>query len=404
LNLNFYLTYHFIRSKKKYAFFSLITTFSIVGIAIGVTVLLLALQILDGFEASIFNSATNFDSDIKITGFSNRNLDNSGNIKNKIRRIVGVELVNIEPFLSKYTLVKSKANSDGIIVTGIDGKETLTNISKFMISGKTNLRNNHIVIGKGIAERMQLKVNDKVTIFALRNDKTPSNENPPNVEIFTVSGIFYLGMPYYDNSFAFTSFKDAANLFDIRNKISGYNIFIKDINKADKISRKLKGSLPYPYYSRSIFDIHRNIFVWIELQKKPIPIVLTAIILVAAFNIIGALFILVLQRKKTIGILRTLGFKRNTISKVFLLQGLIITLFGIISGWLLTIVLTLLQNIYHIVKLPGDIYFINNLNIAFAWQYYLIVALGTFIIGFLASWVPSKFASKITPISAIRDN
>ncbi len=404
MNLNFYLTYHFIRSKKKYSFFSLITTVSIIGIAIGVTVLLLALQILDGFEASIFNSATNFDSDIKITGFSNRNLENSRKIKKQIKTVVGSELVSIEPFLSKYTLVKSKTNSDGVIITGINGKKTIENISKFIISGKTNLGNNRIIIGKGVAEKMQLKVNDKVTIFALRNDKTPSNENPPNIELFTVAGIFYIGMPYYDDSFAFTSFKDATKLFSINDKISGYNIFIRNINIADKLSQKLKRSLPYPYYSRSIFDVHRNIFVWIELQKKPIPIVLAAIILVAAFNIIGALFILVLQRKKTIGILRTLGFRSSTISNVFLLQGLIITTLGILLGWFLTILLTLIQNFYHIVKLPGDIYFISDLHIALSWQYYFIVAFGTFVIGLLSSWVPSKFASKITPISAIKDN
>ncbi len=404
MNLNFYLAYRFIRSKKRANFFSLTTSVSIIGIAIGVTVLLLSLQILDGFENTIFSSATNFDSDIKITGYSNKNIDYSEKLKKIIHQIIGDDLVATEPFLSKYTLVKTKANSDGAIITGLAGDETLRNISKFIVTGKANLRSNNIIIGKNLADRLKVKVNDRITIFALRNDKIPDADNPPNIENFEVSGIFQVGMPYYDDSFCFISQTNARKLFELPNKISGLNIYIKDINKAEYYSNELKRILPYPYYPRSIYAIHRNIFVWLELQKKPIPIVLTAIVLVAVFNIVGALFILILRRKKSIGILRTLGYRGKTLTNIFVIQGAFITFLGILSGVLLSLLLTYLQNRFNIVSLPGDIYFINKLSISVTPFYYIVVSVATLIIGTFASWVPSKFASKISPISAIRNS
>ncbi len=403
MNINLFLAYRFIRSKKHSNFFSLTTTFSILGIAVGVTVLILTLQILAGFENSIFTTATNFDSDIKITGYSNRNINYNNEVKSKIEKIIGRDLVSVEPFLSKYTLVKSKSNSDGAIITGLSGKQTIANISKFVRRGKPRLGNHRIIIGQTLAERLGIKINDKITVFALKNDKIPDMKNPPNIENFYVSGIFQVGMPYYDDSFCFISKRDAESLFEIRNEISGLNIYIKDVNKAESYSAELKKALPYPYYSRSIFAIHMNIFVWLELQKKPIPIVLTAIVLVAVFNIVGALFILVLQRKKSIGILRTLGYRGKTITNVFVLQGFVIALLGVSLGALLTLLLTYIQDQYSIVSLPGNIYFIDTLKIAASPFYYVIVTAGTLAVALFASWIPSKFASKISPISAIRN-
>ncbi len=403
MNINLFLAYRFIRSKKHSNFFSLTTTFSILGIAVGVTVLLLSLQILDGFEKLIFTTATNFDSDIKITGYSNHNIDYTKEIKNNIKKVVGKDLISIEPFLSKYTLVKSKSNSDGAIITGLSGGKTIKNISKFIIFGNAALGNNKIIIGKTLADRLRININDKITLFALKNDKIPDANNPPNIENFIVSGIFQVGMPYYDETFGFISQDNAENLFDISQQISGLNIYIKDVNKADLYSNKLKKVLPYPYFPRSIFAIHRNIFVWLELQKKPIPIVLTAIVLVAVFNIVGALFILVLQRKKSIGILRTLGYNGKTISRIFLIQGFVIAMLGVILGLFLSFVISVIQNKFSVVTLPGEIYFIDNLKIALSPYYYMLVALGTLLVGLLAAWIPSKFASKITPISAMRN-
>jgi lipoprotein-releasing system permease protein len=404
LNNNFFIAYRLIKS-KRYNFFSLTTIISILGISVSVAILILSLQILDGFENTIFSSAAKIDSQIKITGYGRQNLNDNEKIETAINKTLGKNLAAKEKFISKYAVVKSKTNSDGAIVTGVSGKKTLANLRGFLTSGEVPAKG-EIALGKTLAEKLAVKPGDKITIFALRNDKIPDAENPPNIVQYTVSGVFETGMPYYDNSLAFISFADGRELFGMNEKISGWNIFLNttERNEIELLAERLRKALPYPYYARSIFSIHRNIFIWLELQKKPIPVVLSAIVLVAALNIVGALFLLVLQRKKTIGILRTLGYKKSQIGEIFLFQGGAIATLGIFGGIILAAALTYAQNQFQIVQLPGDIYFIDKLTIASKAGYYILVSFATAVIALLISLVPSRFAKQISPVNAIRGN
>ncbi len=405
LNNNVFIAYRLIKS-KKHNFFSFTTVIAIAGIAVSVAILILSLQILDGFENTIFSSAARIDAQIKITAFGKQNLKPDAKTEQNIKRKLGNLFAACEPFISKYTVVKSRKNSDGAIITGIKGETTFENLKKFIVDGTVKLSGEKIVLGKLLAEKLSVKCGDKITVIALKNDKIPDAENPPNIMRFAVSGIFEIGMPYYDDSFAFVSFENARTLFGSGNKISGYNIFLKTQERAkiENAVASLKEILPYPYYVRSIFAVHRNIFVWLELQKKPIPVVLSAITLVAMLNIIGALFLLVLKRFKTIGILRVLGYSKKQIRIIFLLQGGFISLSGIAIGVLSALALTAAQNSCQIVSLPGNIYFMDTLKIGTDLFYYLLIALGAQVVGIATSLIPSKFAADISPVNAIRNN
>ncbi len=405
MNNNLFIASRFIKSKKS-KFFSLTTVIAIAGIAVSVAILILSLQILDGFENTIFTSAAKIDAEIKITAYGNGNLSPDKTIENEIKKTASKDFLSLEKFVSKYSVVKSRKNSDGLMIVGIGGKRTENNLKKFLVGEKFDLSSGKIIIGKEIAEKLGVKIGERITIFALRNDQIPDEENPPNIMQFQVSGIFEIGMPYYDASFGFISFDDAQKLFELKGNFSGYNLFLKtrEVNKIEALAAKLRDKLPYPYFPRSIFSVHRNIFVWLELQKKPIPIALSAIVLVAMMNIIGALFLLVLRRKKTIGILRTLGFKKSQIAKIFIFQGGFISVFGIALGVVISVLLTYLQNNFQIVMLPGDIYFMDKLIIASKPFYYLLVVLSATALGVLISFVPAAFASRISPVNAIRNN
>ena len=259
-----------------------------------------------------------------------------------------------------------------------------------------------MLIGKTLATKLYLKVGDKVTLFALQGDKIPSENDLPNIKRFTISGIFESGMAEYDNMFGFTNLISAQNLFGMPNAINGIDIKLKNIEKADSIKNIIKSFARYPYHVNSIFEIHKNIFTWIELQKKPIPIILGLIILVAVINIIGALLILVLEKTNEIGVLKSLGAKGSQVIKIFLFQGIYLSSLGILTGNILALLLMSIQLQFDIIKVPSSVYFVTRVPIELSFEIFLFVSVIAFLLALLVSIIPSYFASRTNPVSALR--
>jgi lipoprotein-releasing system permease protein len=209
-------------------------------------------------------------------------------------------------------------------------------------------------------------------------------------------------MSEYDDLFAYTDLNFTQSFFGMNNKISGYNIKLKDISQIESMEIKLQDYFRYPYYVRSIYRIHQNIFTWIDLQKEPIPIVLGLIILVAVFNIIGTILIIVLEKTGAIGILRSLGATRSTILKIFLTQGTIVSIVGIILGNLLAFLLSILQIKFNIISLPGTVYFVTSVPLVIEPIHYIVVSSVTLVLSFFSSLIPSYIAANIKTVNAIK--
>jgi len=251
-------------------------------------------------------------------------------------------------------------------------------------------------------EKLLIKVGDKITVFSLKNNKLPSYSNQPAIGQFTVTGIYESGMPEYDDLKAYISLSKAKSLMGMDSTISGYNIRLSDLKKLDFITQQLRENLRYPYYVRTIFQQHQNIFTWIDLQKKPIPIVLGLIVLVAVFNIVGTILMNIVERTSQIGILKSLGASKTQIRKIFLIQGIYLGLIGIILGNLLAFGLSELQLTYNIIKLPETVYFLSSAPMEINILNYIIVSVVAFILTILSAIIPSIVASNLKPISAIR--
>ena len=191
-------------------------------------------------------------------------------------------------------------------------------------------------------------------------------------------------------------------MFEIQNSISGYNIKLTNLSEIDTISAKLQSELGYPYYARTIFQVHQNIFTWIDLQKEPIPIVLGLIIIVAIFNIVGTMLMIVLERTSSIGILKSIGFSKKKILRIFFIQGLFLGALGIFIGCILALLLSFLQMQFNIISLPGSIYFISSVPISIDLSNYLLVAVLGLVLSVFASLIPSYIASRMNVISSIR--
>jgi len=404
MSLPLFFTNKYIRSKKDSRFLSVISIITILGIAIGVTVVIISLTVLDGYQQVVSEKIIGFGSHIKIISFGNRNLPAPAETILKLNTKFSDNIKNIEPFATKLAIIKSKRLTEGVTLTGIT--ESNKDLQKFIIAGKSDLSKTNdiqkIILGKSIAEKLFIKIGDIVTIFCLRNDLAPSINNPPSIEQFSVAGIFESGMNEYDDQNAFINLEIAQNLFGMGQSISGYNVKVKNISSVNLSANQIQDYLGYPYFVRTIFQIHQNIFTWLDLQKKPIPIVLGLIIFVAVFNIVGTLLMVVLERTKAIGIFRSLGANRKLIMKTFLYHSTFISIAGIIIGVILSLMLSYLQLKFDIISIPGKIYFVSKVPMSIELNNYIFVSVATFIISFTASLLPAWIASKIKPITAIR--
>ena len=407
MSFPFYISQKYTFSKKDSRFITFISTISIAGIALGVATLIIALSILNGFQKTITNKVIDFDSHIQISSFTNT-LPDYHNELPTLKEKLYPYAININPFVSNLAIISSKIIKDGVSIKGIRPEDDWKGVREDIVAGKFYLNDSAnfspIIIGKKLADKLLVSVGDKVTIFALNKNKIPTPENLPNIKKFIITGIFESGMAAYDDLIAYVNIKDAQNLFNVGNDISGYDIKVNNISKIDSLTNFLTDYLTYPYAVRSIYQIHRNIFTWIELQKKPIPIVLGLIIIVAVFNIIGTLLMIVLEKTNAIGILKSLGATRKQIISIFIYQGIFLAIAGIAIGNAIAFILTDLQLKYKIISIPSSVYFMSTVPIELSVHTFIGVSVLTFILCVIASFIPSFIASKIQPVSTLRFN
>jgi lipoprotein-releasing system permease protein len=404
MSFPFFISKKFTLSKKDSRFITLISSISVIGISLGVATLIIALSILEGFEETIRKKIIDFDSHIQISSYQNI-LPNYRRVLPNIVEMLNPFVDDVNPYASNLAIISSKFVQEGINVKGILPENRSLKLKENIISGEYSLFSEDkpvIIIGKKLADKIFVNIGDEVTIFALNNNRIPSPDNLPNIQKFIVTGIFESGMAEYDDLNAYTNLKTAQQLFNFGDNITGYDIKLNDISKIDSLTSVLSKNLRYPHSVRSIFQKHRNIFTWIELQKKPIPIVLGLIILVAVFNIIGSLLMIVLEKTNAIGVLKSLGTLNFHISKIFVYQGFFLALIGIFFGNLLAYVLMSLQLKYNIISLPSSVYFTSTVPIILTAKIFIGVSIITLLLCLTASFIPSYIASRVKPISSLR--
>jgi lipoprotein-releasing system permease protein len=390
-----------IADKSSNAAFSVVSLISITGIALGVAVLIISLTILDGFERIIEEKVTNLNSHIIVSGFGGRDLPLESNFDDILYDAADTNLSSFSPFLSRFVLISKENKTEGATLTGIQEENNL-NLHKLVIDGSVDFQNGNLILGKIIADNLNVNVGDSIIVIYSNQPDKVSFLNPPQIYKQKVEGIFESGMAQYDEVFIYTDLSFVQNLINDKHSISGFNIRLNSLDNIEEIVSQLQQKLSYPYYARSIFTEHKNIFTWIELQKKPIPIVLGLITLVAVFNIIGTLLMIILERTKFIGIIRSLGGKRRDLILLFTLNGVYLSSIGIILGNLLALILSLIQLHFDLITLPSTIYFISKVPIIIDPLNYLIVSLTAFAAAVTASFIPSFIASRFNIINAVR--
>ncbi len=395
-----YLQFQQKQGKKSFA--SFLTVIATIGVALGVAALIITLTILGGFEKEIKEKVTGFVTHIQITGFQNQPLANFQTAQEKIHSFKNI--TGSSPFVIKEGMVQYQNNMEGIVVKGINPQTDVTLTKKYMVEGKyifsSSLENPTCIIGKKLLTKLHAQIGDTIIVFGLRGSYTEIQS--PRIMSFIINGVYESGMSEFDDVYIFVSLPVAQELFGMQNAISGFDIMVDNISNAPTFARSLMDTLGYPYYARTLFQLYRNLFTWIELQKEPIPIILGLIIIVATVNIIGILLMLVLEKKQYIGILMAMGTTRSAIKKIFLYQGIIIGIVGTLFGNLLAFFLCWMQLQFHFFSLPSSIYFMSSVPILLRWENFLLVSCITIFLCSAASYIPSMLAARLDPIRSIR--
>ncbi|CUS89285.1 FtsX-like permease family protein [Candidatus Kryptobacter tengchongensis] len=403
MSFELFITKRYIKSTRITGFISLITLISIVGVMLGTSALIIAISISNGFERELKEKVIGFTSHIQVSKFDVRYFDKDDwQSFEKIKMIPNVNAVS--PFAGREAMIRSKYGIEGVYLKGILPEYDFSIIKRSIIEGEYNFNESDgipkIIIGKKLANKLGVELGDKVIILAIDPDNPYFSA--PRIEQFKVSGIYETGMAEYDDIFVYVLLKHAQYLFDLGNKVSGFDVMVKNVDFINETAISIQDNLGYPYYARTMYQMYRNLFAWLELQKKPVPIVLGLIIIVAVFNIIGTLLMMVLEKMKEIGILKSMGVNSKGIMKIFVYQGMFIGIVGTTLGNILAYILCSIQLKYKPLSLPEDIYFMNSVPILLQFETFTIVSIASLILCFFATLIPSMIASRIQPVEAIR--
>lgn len=404
MNFPFYISKKYTLSNRDSRFINFISVITIIGITLGVATLIIAFSIIRGFENTLTTKIIDFDSHIQINSYRTV-LPDYHQVMPLLKEELKYSVKSINPFVSKLAIISKGKRKEGVNIKGIRTEDQWSGIKNNIIKGHLIFDQGKmpsIIIGQKLANKLFVKLGDKITLFGLRSDQLPTLENPPNIEQFIVGGIFESGMAEYDDLNTYVSLKSAQSLFSLGDNITGYDIRVSDISKIDSLTEHLGNILSYPHNVKSIYQLHRNIFTWIELQKKPIPIILALIIIVAVFNIVGTLLMIILEKTNSIGILKSLGAKKKQLVSIFLYQGISLAISGIILGNTLAYILAMLQIQFDIISIPSSVYMMSKVPVLLSPDIFIVVSLITFVLCVLASIIPGYIASKITPVKAIR--
>ncbi|NOY89253.1 MAG: ABC transporter permease, partial [FCB group bacterium] len=258
-----------------------------------------------------------------------------------------------------------------------------------------------MIIGSNLADRLGVFLGESVVLYSLKGEDL-HRKMRPRVAKFYISGIFETGLYDFDSQMAYISLSAAQKLFKTGNAVTAVHLKLRDIFEAKDMAPIIDSFLDFKYDVVPWNVLHKNLFTWIAIEKKILFLGFLLIVLVAAFSIISTLVMLTMEKRAEIGILKTIGSTPGSIRKIFVYKGLTIGVVGVVGGWIIALLAAFIQNRYHIISLPPDIYFISYLPIEIHLLDFLGTGIVTFVICFLASLYPAHQAAKLSVIEVLR--
>ena len=400
------ISFRNLRPIKKEGFLKVISIFSFLGIMLGVAILIIVMSVMNGFKTELTKKILGLNPHVVIQSNSFKIEDNFiESLKNKIQNI------DISKTYSGEGIVMSNNNAKGIIIKGIDFKKKkgLNFLKKNVIQGDlSQFKKNTAIIGVELAFNLDLEVGNKINLMSSAFVTTPFG-GVPKQETLTIAGIFNTGFFEFDQNFVFLNLSDALSIFDKNEYEQNLEIYLKDPMKANVIKDKIQ-KLNQNYFVYSWSDLNKSFFSALKVERNVMFIILTLILIVAAFNIISGLTILIKNKTKEIAILKTLGLSNNSIKKSFFLTGFTIGLFASITGIIIGVIFSLniekirniLSSLFNFEIFPSDVYFLEQLPTEINFYSIIIIFIFSLIISALASYLPAMRISKMKTFRALK--
>ena len=409
MNVPLWIAARYLRTRRQSGFITLLTGISVGGVAVGVTALLTVLAVMNGFENEVQTRIAGTDAHVVLLGETASGVTGADSLAAEVARQPGVE--GVAPFTYAKAMIFHEGFTEGLIVKGVDlrAERGVTSVGKNIrpaldsIPVVTAGGFPGIVLGNELAGRLAARVGDRVVLAMLSGGGVSPLGFTPRLREFRVVGVFTSGLYTYDSSLGFTSIAASQAFFQLGDAVTGIEVRITDMFTAPKVAGELLQAVQRPgLRANNWIELNRNLFTWMKLEKTVMFLILALIVLVAAFNIVSTLFMVVMEKRRDIGVLRSLGARRGTVLQVFLAEGLLIGGMGTGLGVLLGSTLIAVLKRYPFVRLPGDVYFIERLPVRPEAGDFAFVILSAFVLCLAAALYPAWRASLLDPVEAIR--
>jgi len=409
--LEIYVGLRYTRAKRRNHFISFISFISIAGIALGVTALITVLSVMNGFEKELRTRILGVASHM-VVGSAANGMDNWQTLPSLLERYP--QIIGQAPFIRAEGMLTAGAGVSGALIRGVSPEfepqvSSLDQQMKIGVLSDLEAGGFNIILGQELARRLGVRVGEKVTLVTPQASVTPVGIMP-RLKRFTVVGIFEAGMHEYDSALALVHLDDAAKLFLKPGQVSGLRLKLTDMFDAPYLTQLMVQDLPRGYVITDWTRQHVNFFRAVKTEKMVMFIILTLIVMVAAFNIVSTLVMVVTDKKADIAILRTLGASPGRIMRIFIVQGVVIgafgTLLGLIGGISLAAnvekIVPLIERLMGRKFLSPDVYYISDLPSEMLWSDVIVISVIAFSISLLATLYPAWQASRTQPAEALR--
>lgn len=404
MKFEWYLALRYFKGQRKgSSFLSFIKIMAIGGVAIGSAGLLIALSIVHGFKSTIDNKVLGFAPHVSVATFSDDPIYRTDTLLTTIEQFPQVE--KAQPVVTGQAMIQSSRNVTGTFFKGVSPEGDVTDLRQYISRGSYDLSIDStglpgIIIGNTLARNLQAEIGDKITTYTVEG--IPSPLESPEIQQFRLTGIYQTGIDRFDDVLALIDREYAKDLFSMPGLYSSaVEIRLKNNQLIESFDTELSAALTLPYYTETIYDRYSSIFAWVDLQEETIPFVISVMIIVAAFNLIGTILMMVLERTRDIGILKTIGAHSKKIRSIFLLEGVFVGSMGLAIGMGIAMLFNWLQATYQLIPLSEENYYMSYAPVEPHGLDFIIVAAVTIVLCALASWLPARIASKTDPLKVI---
>lgn len=391
---------YFKSNRKDASFLSFIKIIAIAGVAIGSAGLLISLSVVHGFKSAIEDKILGFGTHITVETYSEMPVYRADTLLTWLDGFPQIE--ETQAVIYGQGMIQIGQEVGGTFIKGVPENGDLSDIRNYIISGEYDLTTQPngypgLVIGERLARDLSARVGQNVFIYAIRG--VPTASNLPEIQQFVLTGIYETGIDQFDDVLVLIPVDGARKLFDMPYPVaSQIDIRVSGTANIRSVGQEISNKIDFPYYSQTIFQKYSSIFAWINLQEQTIPLVIGVMVIVAAFNLIGTVLMMVLERIRDIGVLKMIGTTDSKIRNIFLFEGFIVGLIGLSIGVFLAVTFNWLQAEYSIIPLSQDNYYMSAAPVQPHLLDFVVVSVVTMTLCVMASYLPARVASRVNPL------